>query len=311
MGFYLKTRYGRILLCELVSENISSSAGVPLPEYVSSLFVKEIDEKSAPLRAYSSGAMIKIDSAFNKLALCEIDYFSSQGGRKTFLPKVLDSRLAYFVGYFLGDGGLKDVNRSRKVSNHFDYKIKIGDEFERQIRLIQKLFFELFGLDCPIRFERIEKGERLYYIEVATKPVYRFLTQVFGFPPGSKCANAEVPKLILVAPVELQRWFLRGLFDADGDTRAVERGFVSQSRVKLRMRSPKLIVQVKQMLKECFCVSVNGPYLDSGSSCVQVERQADIVSLSTQNLFFHSVKRWRLGKTAFYLSQKILERSGG
>ncbi|MDO8537675.1 MAG: LAGLIDADG family homing endonuclease, partial [archaeon] len=102
------------------------------------------------------------------------------------------------------------------------------------------------------------------------------------------------------------QWFLRGVFDADGDTRAVEAGFKSQARVKIRMKSQQFIVELKNLLESSFNVSVNGPYNDQSieSSYIQVERQADIIKLSNMQLFFHPIKRWRLDKVKEQLLNK-------
>ena len=45
-------------------------------------------------------------------------------GRITRLPKFLDSRLSYFVGYFFGDGGMKDLNKSFVRCGKEDHKFK-------------------------------------------------------------------------------------------------------------------------------------------------------------------------------------------
>lgn len=214
-------------------------------------------------------------------------------------PCKLTPKLAYFVGFFCGDGGLKDIQKTFIKTKRFEYKIIISDEFEVQIKIIQKLFLDLFGYKPPIRYERIVKGERVYYLNPTSKRVYTFLTSVFDFPPGPKAGIIKIPKQILGSTNSLKKWFARGVFDADGDTRAVEKGFTSQSRVKLRMKSPVFIREMKRLLEEVFKVSVNGPYYDKGgnSSYIQVERFGDIKKLNKQILFLHPLKRWRLEKS--------------
>jgi len=215
-------------------------------------------------------------------------------------PTRLTPKLAYFIGFFCGDGGLKDIQKTFNKTKRFEYKIIISDEFEIQIKIIQKLFLDLFGIKPPIRYERIAKGERLYYLNPTCKRVYAFLTNVFDFPPGPKAGIVKIPKQVLDSTSLLQKWFARGVFDADGDTRAVEKGFTSQSRVKLRMKSPAFIRGMKGLLEEVFGVSVNGPYQDKegNSSYIQVERFGDLRKLNKQLFFIHPVKRWRLEKSA-------------
>ena len=220
-------------------------------------------------------------------------------GAFDYLPNKLTPSLAYFIGYFYGDGGLKDIQKTFVKTGCFEYKLIIADEFEMQIKIIQNLFQDLFGFKPPIRYERIEKGEHTYYLNPTNKAVYLFLTSVFELPPGPKSNALKVPKQILSSSNTLKRWFVRGVFDADGDTRAVEHGFTSQSRVKLRMKPLGFIKGIKRLLEEVFYVSVNGPYFDKGkhSSYIQVERFEDIKLLNSRQLFLHPIKRWRLNKS--------------
>ena len=231
--------------------------------------------------------------------------FSKENKYKERLPLNINPKLAYFAGYFFGDGGLKDINKTYLKTKRFEYKIKIADEFFLQISFIQKLFVELFSKCPPIRSA---KQERMFYIDPTCKSVYLFLTRIFELPAGPKANNIRVPVIIKNSGQEIKKWFVRGVFDADGDTRAVERGFKSQPRVKLRMKSKIFIYEMKDMLSENFGVSVNGPYPDklTNSVYIQVERHADIISLAAQKLFFHPIKRWRLEKLVLcYLKNTI------
>lgn len=231
------------------------------------------------------------------------NYFLNFQVKTATVPRQMSPSLAYFIGYFFGDGGLKDINKSFKISGHRAYKIKIADEFLLQIKRIQSLYAAIFGAETPIRLERLEKGETTYYIEPSSKIVYLFLTNVFDLPAGKKGSDLKVPRVISSSHVEIKQWFLRGLFDADGDTRAVEGGFKSQARIKLRMKPIGFLSEVKTMLEEAFSVSVNGPYLDTNgnSGCIQIERQSDIALLHKEMIFTHPIKRWRLAKTHNHL----------
>lgn len=222
------------------------------------------------------------------------------------LPSVLTPSLAYFAGFFFGDGGLKDIERSFMVTKRREYKMIIADEFELQIRTVQSLYQDLFGKLPPLRFERLSKGEHTVYINPTSKAVYLFLTRTFELPCGPKTSFLSIPTIIWNAPRELQQWFLRGLFDAEGDTRAIEKGFTSAPRIKLRMKCIPFVKQVKQLFESSFGIKMNGPYLDKNgaSAYVQVERFLDIMALSQQSLFLHPIKRWRLEQTAKMLAAR-------
>jgi hypothetical protein len=218
-------------------------------------------------------------------------------------PTSLTPKLAYFVGYFFGDGGLKDVERSFRVSGRREHKMIIADEYEIQIQLMQSLYFDLFGRLPPIRYERLNKGERMVYLNPTDKQTYCFLTSIFELPSGPKTTSLHIPQVIQVAPIELRQWFLRGLFDAEGDTRATEKGLISSPRVKIRMKCIPFISQVKDLFETSFQIPMNGPYLDTAnaSAYVQVDRFSHIIRLSENTLFLHPIKRWRLEKLADFL----------
>lgn len=245
--------------------------------------------------------IVEVPSTMSLIDLPDI-YFLNENNNKR-LPAMLDPKLAYFAGYFFGDGGLKDIKKTYLKTKRFEYKIKIADEFFLQIKFIQELFRDLFGKYAPIR---AAKEGRFFYIDPTCKDVYLFLTKVFELPPGPKSNILRLPAVIKSAGQEIKKWFVRGVFDADGDTRAVEHGFNSQSRVKLRMKSKLFIYEMKELLSENFNVSVNGPYFDkvTNSAYIQVERHADIISLGNQKLFIHPIKRWRLEKARLKLLDK-------
>src|SRR3989344_4021413 len=282
MADFIETKFGKIPMNELTFSNFLEFPQISLPTY----FDKKLTDKLVVEESKQS-RLFKVN------------------GRITRLPKFLTPSLAYFVGYFFGDGGMKDLEKSVKVTGREDHKFKIADEHLMQIEQIQKIYAGLFWLDIAVRKERLEKGEKTYYLETTNLVVYRFLCNVFGLSGGKKDFSLKIPGLIKNSHLEIKKAFLRGLFDADGDTRAVEAGFNSQSRVKLRMKQKQLMFEVKDMLKEVFGVSVNGPYYDSiGSSYIQIERQSCIVNLAENNLFFHPIKKWRLDKTANFLKNK-------
>ncbi|MFH1391250.1 MAG: hypothetical protein ABIH20_02985 [Candidatus Diapherotrites archaeon] len=287
----IKTSFGSILLKELET--------VTIPDLPSQSI-------NLSLKSFLADEHLQ----FNVISQTKDYYLLSLANRITTLPKYLTPKLAYFIGYFYGDGGLKNIEKSFKITGRFDHKFKIADEFLVQIKQIKFLFEHLFGLEIPVRFERIHKGERTHYIEMTNKIIYLFLTKVFGLPCGKKDNKLNTPQIITNSSTELQQWFLRGLFDADGDTRAVEAGFKSQSRVKIRMKQLHFISELKPFIESVFKVSVNGPYFDSegDSAYIQVERQADIIKLSGLNLFIHPIKKWRLKKTReFLLKRKNLK----
>ena len=307
---FIETKYGDIPAEELIFEEPPEKPSIPLPSYLRKLYLKEIDDKTYPVLFENQGKYVLLDEKIaneNSGELFkEIELYKARGSKPVKLPKEMNPKLAYFAGYFLGDGGLKDIQKTYLKNKRFEHKIEIADEFLPQIEKMQKIFWELFGTLPPIRYERIAKGEQTFYLNPTNKVVYRFLTQIFDLPSGSKADKLQIPKIIQGSDNEIKKWFVRGIFDAEGDTRAVEGGFKSQARVKIRMKPKQFIIDLKRLVEEYFGVSVNGPYADlnTGSFYIQIERHADIIKLSEAGLFLHPIKKWRLGKTREYLLGK-------
>lgn len=127
-------------------------------------------------------------------------YFSTHSKHhQVNLPRFLNPRLSYLVGWICGDGHLSDYG------NH--YIIKISEKSTDQLRYILKpLFKEVFNVDVPI-FRIYERG---YAIQVGCKPIFRFLTQVLKIKVG------EIPELVKNLDQVNKKYFLMGLFDSEG-----------------------------------------------------------------------------------------------
>jgi len=169
------------------------------------------------------------------------------------------------------------------------------------------LFKEIFNLDTPIRDERIKKGEIYYYIEINDKVVYRFFIKLFGLPAGPKTGKLNFPTIIQDCPKDIRKWFIRGVFDADGQTRATEyyREGKIKPRIRLHIKDYKFIVQIKDYILRDFEIKFNGPYLDKNekASCIQIEKMEDIRKAQSQKLFIHPIKKWRLASLINFYNQ--------
>lgn len=123
---------------------------------------------------------------------------AGRGGKAT-LPKSITPKLSYLIGWICGDGHFNDEG------NH--YLIKISEKSTDQLNLILKpLFWELFGVEAPI-FRRYQNG---YALQVGSKPIFRFLTQVLEIKVGT------IPGFIKQMDHVNKRYFLCGIFDAEG-----------------------------------------------------------------------------------------------
>lgn len=270
------------------------------------MYHKEIDKKSSDLyiKMKGSNEEVLLPSILNKsYPQNKIAYWKAKGSHhKIYLLTYLNPKLAYLIGYLYGDGGLKDIRRSYKKSGRFEHKIIVGDEYEVQIlNIINLLFKELFNLNAPVRYEKIKKGIKLYYINPTSKVIYRFLTCVFDFPKGPKKGKLKVSKIINKSNKTIKLWFIKGLLDADGDTRAMEKPSNlnrkhKSPRIKLRMADKTFIFEIKKLLDEEFDLGFTEPYSDNEDNWYIQGALGSSKKANELNLFIHPIKKLRLSK---------------
>ncbi|MDD5163356.1 MAG: peptide chain release factor aRF-1 [Candidatus ainarchaeum sp.] len=137
------------------------------------------------------------------------------------LPKELNTDLAQFVGYFLGDG-------------HFEKeRIRLSEQRKQVAEKYEELAKNIFNANTHFRF----RGKKNYFeVGIYGKPIVRFLKE--NFP--ELCEQGRIPKKILKSENSVLAGFLRGLFDAEG--------YVSKGHVALGMNNEKLVKQLQLAL---------------------------------------------------------------
>ena len=121
------------------------------------------------------------------------------------LPNILDEELAFFLGYFMGDGFMttKDGDWRLGVSvAHNSYLIK------EMPALLRSLF-----PGVNVRIQQKDNDASLTYL-ISNRAVKEFL-QLNGFDKAQS-STVAVPRLIRQSPSDIVGAFLRGLFEADG-----------------------------------------------------------------------------------------------
>jgi len=317
------TSYGFIPDNELVIEKFPSEPLVKIENCLESLVIDKIDKKTSYIQVknqnFSQGKFVSLDSINFKHISQYIEtadtLFKTKFSKRTFtIPIYLTPKLSYFIGYFAADGALKNIFKSFDNRGRFDYKFKVGDEFLVQTQIIQNIFNELFGYAPPIRTERIEKGEKYYYIELGSKVVYRYLTGTFGFPCGSKTDCLEIPPIIRNAPKELRKWFVRGFLDADGAVKTMEQydDIPVGNYVYINIKPLKFELQLMDIIKEDFGVQFFKPSHDKEYEAWKTGTSAfkNIIRLHEQKIFIHPIKRWRLEKLVKILNTGTVAQSG-
>jgi len=209
------------------------------------------------------------------------------------LPKEADTSLAYFVGYLQGDGY---ICSDRK-------KVEFVDEDLCQIRLISALAWKLFGTRGRI-YSRpgLKPGKLIFRLILSRVAINSYLHAVFGVPRGIK-TDLKIPRVIK-AEKELLRWYLRGLFDADGTLPKHPR-LAKQLFIDIALKDKAFIIEIRDCLTK-FGVETLAPYPRrsispaTGRDCLtwelRIRRKAQIVSFLEQIGFVHKLKNARQRK---------------
>jgi stage V sporulation protein R len=152
-------------------------------------------------RLYRSGA----PTAALRVAVeqWEQQLIPAQGFRRKAIrvPKVVDTRLAAFLGYMVGDGHISRVKRCLGVTS--------GDE--SQARHFAEISYELFDLLCTVRLD-----ENRYRVLLHSESLADFLVDGLGLTHGPSARQKQIPECVLRSPKEVVSAFLRACFDCDG-----------------------------------------------------------------------------------------------
>jgi len=124
------------------------------------------------------------------------------GRRKTIrIPERVDTRVAQFCGYLVGDGHISRVKRELGLTS--------GDE--PQAQAFSELAYELFGL-----LTRATLVENRWRVIIHSETLSDLLVEELGFTTGPSAREKQVPKAILRSPKHVVAAFLRAYFDCDG-----------------------------------------------------------------------------------------------
>ncbi|MDP2717341.1 MAG: LAGLIDADG family homing endonuclease, partial [Candidatus Micrarchaeota archaeon] len=115
--------------------------------------------------------------------------------KKARLPKKTSPALAQFLGYFIGDGNIKN--------NKITF---LTDKDEENLKHYQKIARSVFGVQGQIQ---IGSRKRL---AIYSSRVARFLKAI----EGNKSPHRTIPEFIQKSSQKSVAAFLRGLFDAEG-----------------------------------------------------------------------------------------------
>mgnify|MGYP006411221455 CR=1 FL=1 len=144
-------------------------------------------------------------------------------------PIHLNKETAYITGVIVGDGHVSNSCKSKSDQSR-DYKIAIEVVDYLFLKEFENLVKSIIRTKSTVK-ERIDKRgsrKKLYYFQFRNKSLHYFLSNKMKIPAGNKCSSVIVPKRIFDS-LELQKYFLAGLFDTDGGIRGKSIGFTSAS----------------------------------------------------------------------------------
>lgn len=197
-------------------------------------------------------------------------------GRRTALPEHITPKLSYLLGWICGDGYLSDCG------NH--YLVKISEKSTEQLRRILKpLFYDLFGVNPPI----FNTYMGSFALQIGSKPIFRFLTQ------GLRIRVGEIPDLARMLDNVNKRYFLCGIFDAEG--------YVNSNYKDSRIVISQADSQVLEELSSLFAdlgVNFNEPYFHKTKLgewyTISLRRKEEILNFAREIGSFHVEKLSKL-----------------
>ncbi len=141
------------------------------------------------------------------------------------VPKLVDARVAAFLGYLVGDGHISKVKRNLGLTT--------GDE--PQAQHFHDLGHELFGV-----LSTTKREDNKWRVLLHSQHLTDFLIEFFGLTHGPSAREKQIPEKILRSPEPVVRAFLRAYFDCDG--------YAGEQGVILSTMSDKLAEQTQLLL---------------------------------------------------------------
>lgn len=259
------------LLKKWHSERFESYASGAKEVGISATFYREIilGNLAMPIRVLK--LFSKKDISLLKKIYSKRVYFTARK-KSNLLPKTINPKLAYIIGYLHGDGHI-DSNGKR---------VSFFDKYFSQLEIISELMIHLF-----------EVGGNLYLnkavptLDLGRVTINSFLTEVIGITRGKRKSN-KIPEDIQKNKI-LLKWYLCGLFDAEGSM-PLNPKKRRDLYIDIAMKDENLISIIGGMLEEKFDILSYGPYKrlakNSHSSKITLEYELKIRKLSEIKKFF-------------------------
>ncbi len=175
------------------------------------------------------------------------------------LPKFITPKLSYLIGWIVGDGNLDSHKNKCQIRIYENNKNTLN-------KLIKPLTIEIFNSNPSLMKH---KTKNCYILSIRSKPIFKFLKDVLKIKVG------EIPEVIKNADIVNKKFFIRGLFDAEGDVSKI----YSRSRwsVRISQNNFNFLKDIQYMLKE-MGILTKGPYHFSGAFSIAIYKKFDILN---------------------------------
>ena len=199
---------------------------------------------------YLKGKTTRNIVAINE-AIAQVGYRTGRRGkvltsrRKIISSNVLDESLAWFLGYFVGDG-----NKTKS-----GICLTTGDK--EIAALLSQVVEQLLGLQAKVYWDATEIGGR-YRVIIHSRELKELLKGI-GIDLNDKARTKKIPHLVLRSPKEVMSAFLRGYFDADA--------YAGAEGIRLSSASEELIRMVQIVLLNYGILSTQRKQQDG---CIQL-----------------------------------------
>jgi intein/homing endonuclease len=185
----------------------------------------------------------QMNQPYVKLADLQYDrsIMSTTLNEQVTFPIELEERLAYFLGYFFGDGY---IHWGRKVTWEAPKAINLTTADDRPLireRLVEYMH-ELFGLEATL-----EKGDgACTNVSVYSRLLVEWLS--LNNILKQKSGEIRVPEVIFQSPLSVIGAFISGYFDADGSDRGSKGGYGFDSISKPMLQDVQMLLSANGIL---------------------------------------------------------------
>jgi len=160
------------------------------------------------------------------------------------LPFKNSAKLAYFIGWVLGDGCLRTPIKRKRGGYYWSVEITCEKKWTL---LLQKIIYDLFSYKARIKPDKNKKN--CWRVNVDSIIIFRFLNRILGLNYGKKSGN--LPWLVeFTSDKKIFKNFLAGIMDSDG-----YRG----KYLALIQQDKKFLEKIKIKSKELLDIEFTGP----------------------------------------------------